>query len=180
LQLALGHSDSVNINRGHEVAFSSIPDEMSATTHAPSSEASIPSLLKGPHIDYQLWQREEYPKQVWAFVGASICALSFCNIIYILRVRGRKNKLTRRSQDRRTANDNEKSVTTDYRTSSWQRLLLATEAAFKIVAFRFTVPYGLTEVLSLSEVFFTVGYLTMILIWNFIYCEPYFRMPKSC
>jgi ferric-chelate reductase len=153
---------------------------MSATINATSLGPPTPPLLNNPYRGYQLWQREEYPKQIWAFVGTSIGALILCNIIYTLRVWSRKKKLMRKFQDRTTTNDNEKNVTTDVSTSSWQRLLLATEAAFKIVAFRFTVPYGLTAVLSLSEVFLTVGYLTMIMIWNFIYCEPLLRMRESC
>jgi ferric-chelate reductase len=150
---------------------------MSATINAPISAPAIPN---NPSRSYQIWQREEYPKQIWAFVGASIAVLVLCNIIHILRVRSRKNKLTRRFQDGKAANDNEKSATAADPTSSRQRLLLAAEAGFKIVAFRFTVPYGLTAVLSLSEVFFTVGYLTMIMIWNFIYCELLWRTRESC
>jgi len=155
-------------------------DEMPATITPPSLGPPISPIFNNPYRGYQLWQRAEYPKQIWAFVGASIGALILYNITYILRVRSRKNKLMRKFQDRKAANDNEKSVTADDPTSSWQRLLLAAEAGFKIVAFRSTVPYGLTGVLSLSEVFFTVGYLAMIMIWNFIYSELLLLMRRSC
>jgi ferric-chelate reductase len=153
---------------------------MSATINAPTSGPLPPPFPNNPYRGYQLWQREEYPKQVWAFVGASIGALVLCNIVYILRVRSRKSKLMKKFQAKKVSNDNERSVTADGPTSSWQRLLLATEAGFKIVAFRFMVPYGLTEVLSLSEIFFTVGYLTMIMIWNFIYSELLLKKREPC
>ncbi|KIM25520.1 hypothetical protein M408DRAFT_315075 [Serendipita vermifera MAFF 305830] len=155
---------------------------MSATAHAapaPSSSASAsagssgghgsttPAYLNTPYRAYQLWQRAEYPKQVWYFVGAGLGALVLCNLFYILRVRLRKGKLMENRHI--TTGDNEKHTGVGRGPASWRRLPLAIDSAFKIVAFRWTVPYGLNYVLSLSEVFFTVGYLTALMIWTFIY-----------
>lgn len=69
------------------------------------------------------------------------------------------------------ARDTEKTATPQHTAVSWRRLPLAIDTAFKVVAFRWTVPYGLNYVLSLSEVFFTVGYLAALMIWTFIYSE---------
>lgn len=55
--------------------------------------------------------------------------------------------------------------------ASWRRIPLAIDAAFKIVAFRWFVPFGRTYVLSFSELFFTLGYLGAILTWCFVHCK---------
>ena len=157
--------------------------EMSATApHAPapsssgtssSSGSSMPAYLNTPYRTYQLWQRTEYPKQVWYFVSSAIGALVLCNLIYILRVRYRKNLLMKNVRAQMAVHDSEKSVGTNHTAASWRRLPLAIDTAFKIVAFRWTVPYGLNYVLPFSEVFLTVGYLAALMIWNFIYCKSF-------
>lgn len=135
--------------------------------HGSAGGGSTPSHLNSPYRAYQLWQRATYPKQVWIFVGSGLGLLVLCNIIYLLRVRSRKNALMRKS----TAGprgDPEKNATSST-TSSWNRFFGAADAAFKITAFRWTIPYGRNYVLSLSEVFFTVGYLAALLIWSFVH-----------
>ncbi|KAG8760253.1 hypothetical protein FRC14_003551, partial [Serendipita sp. 396] len=145
---------------------------MSATAHAASPSSSsassggghaIPSHLNSPWRPYQLWQRRVYPNQVWIFVGTALGLLVIFNIIHHLRVRSRKNALLRNLNV-----PTEKAEPTGNNTASWRRLPRAVETGFKIAAFRWTIPYGRTYVLSLAEVFFTVGYLAALLIWSFI------------
>ncbi|KAG8803422.1 hypothetical protein FRC16_005354 [Serendipita sp. 398] len=145
---------------------------MSATAHAASPSSSsassggghaIPSHLNSPWRPYQLWQRRVYPNQVWIFVGTALGLLVIFNIIHHHRVRSRKNALLRNLNV-----PTEKAEPTGNNTASWRRLPRAVETGFKIAAFRWTIPYGRTYVLSLAEVFFTVGYLAALLIWSFI------------
>ena len=156
----------------HAAAPSSTASSSSGSGHG-SGGGSTPSYLNSPYRAYQLWQRATYPKQVWMFVASGIGFLILCNIIYLLRVRSRKNALMRKSNPSAMAvagsGDPEKNLASSSSTAAW-RPLGAADAAFKIAAFRWTIPYGRNYVLSLSEVFFTLGYLAALLIWSFVHC----------
>jgi ferric-chelate reductase len=103
-------------------------------------------------------------------VGATIGLLTLCNVVYQFRVRSRKHALMGQLSPTKTEADLETNPPNRQLPSSSRRLLLAIDTAFKVVAFRWTVPYGRNYVLSFSELFFTLGYLASALIWLFVSC----------
>jgi ferric-chelate reductase len=105
-------------------------------------------------------------------VGATIGLLTLCNLVYLFRVRSRKHALMGQLSPAKNEADPE---TNTRHPSSWGRLLLAIDAAFKVAAFRWTVPYGRNYVLSFSELFFTLGYLASALIWLLVACAQFRR-----
>jgi hypothetical protein len=132
--------------------------------------------LNSPWRAYQVHQRADYPKEVWIFVASGIGFLILCNLIYLIRKRTRRNALMRVDNLEVTKADVEGSngiaatPANPNKPASWRRLPLAVDAAFKIAAFRWTIPFGRTYVLNFSEIFFTVGYLAACLIWSFVHC----------
>jgi hypothetical protein len=147
----------------------------SASAHAPSGSSSGHGsgspYMNSPFRAYQLWQRAEYPKQVWYFVASGIALLILANVINLLRTRARVNSLRKSQANHASSGDVERNVTATPKVSSWKRTINSIDAAFKIIAFRWTVPYGPNYVLSFTELFFTLGYLLALLIWAFVHCE---------
>ncbi|PVF96481.1 hypothetical protein CPB86DRAFT_507131 [Serendipita vermifera] len=145
----------------------------SASAHAPSGSSSGHGsgspYMNSPFRAYQLWQRAEYPKQVWYFVASGIALLIVSNIINLLRTRARVSSLRKSQPQPTSSGDVENNATNTPKVSSFKRITNSIDAAFKIVAFRWTVPYGFNYVLSLTELFFTLGYLGALLIWTFVH-----------
>ncbi|KAG8825926.1 hypothetical protein FRC19_010185 [Serendipita sp. 401] len=126
-----------------------------------------------PYRAYIRWQRVAYPKQLWDLVASAIVFLIICNIIHLWRMRSRKQALMRaRGTQQMVAGDSEanadKTNSTPVR-SKGKRLRGAVDAAFRIFAFRRSIPLDRHYSFSLTEVFFTVGYLAAVLIWSFVH-----------
>lgn len=151
------------------------------------SSGGIPAWLNTPWRGYQVHQREDYPKQVWMFVASGIGFLILSNVIYLIRSHSRRDALMRNASSEGTKVEAEGSngvaatPASPSKPASWRRLPLAMEAAFKIAAFRWTIPFGRTYVLNFAEIFFTAGYLAACLIWSFVHCTyiPSSRQPSS-
>ncbi|KAG8802249.1 hypothetical protein FRC17_006455, partial [Serendipita sp. 399] len=147
---------------GYDGAFSP------ATGDSPIANKPIP-----PHYRYILWQQIAYPRQLWVFVGAGIGFLSICNLVRLWCMRSRKQALLQ-SRVASQAPDANVHLSSDVPNalptlSRANRLRTAGEAAFKIFAFRWSIPFGRSYALSWTEVFFTVGYLAAVLIWSFVH-----------
>ncbi|CCA71399.1 hypothetical protein PIIN_05339 [Serendipita indica DSM 11827] len=150
---------------------SAINDNMSTTL---SSNSPSPTTIRAvnPLRAYIRWQQVEYPRQLWYFVATGLALLTVCNIVYIIRTRLRKASLMRqRSVPPNEGGEAEKSGSAPGPAlrSTLQTRFEAFEAAFKIISFRWSIPAGRTFTLSLTEVFFTTGYLAAVLIWSFIH-----------
>lgn len=107
---------------------------------------------------------------MWIMVGTTIALLTLLHLLYLLRVRSRKHELMRELPITKSEGDAEKGASGRQQVASWKQPLLAIDTAFKITVFRWTVPYGRNYVLSLTELFFTLGYLAASLTWLLIHC----------
>ena len=130
---------------------------------ATRGELACPLPAGAPH---KLAFRQEYPKRVWYCVGLGIVLFILANFWAILRRRARHNSLNRK----RPSFDRNSIYTGPI---SLRRLPLAIGSAWDIAAYRWTIPYGRNQVLSLSEFLVTSLYVAGILTWGFINCQSH-------
>ena len=108
--------------------------------------------------------RQEYPKRLWYYVASAIALLILANLWAILRRRARRRTLIRKPTSSTPAHIYTGPI-------SWRRLPLAIGSAWNIAAHRWTVPYGQSHVLSLTELGVTTLYAATVLTWSFINCQ---------
>lgn len=119
-------------------------------------------------VPHKLAVRQEYPKRIWYCVALGIVLFILANFWAKLRRRARRSNLIRKHPSY-----NRNSIYTG--PISLRRLPLAIGSAWDIAAYRWTIPYGRNQVLSLSEFFVTGVYAAGILTWSFINCQSHRR-----
>ena len=115
---------------------------------------------------HKLTVLQEYPKRIWYCVALGIFLFILANCWAKLRRRARRSSLVRKhpSFDRNSIYTGPISL---------RRLPLAIGSAWDIAAYRWTIPYGRNQVLSLSEFLVTSIYAAGILTWSFINCQSH-------
>lgn len=103
----------------------------------------------------------KYVKELWFFLTAVIALLACFRAARYLVGLIIKPSLVQLSKDK---NDPE-SIRSGNGRISIRRVPAAVAAAFRIVAFRWTIPIGPRSVASVSELVFIVGYILAIFIW---------------
>lgn len=124
---------------------------------------ACPLPVEAPH---KLAVRQEYPKRIWYCVALGIVLFILANFWAKLRRRARRSDLIRKHPSY-----NRNSIYTG--PISLRRLPLAIGSAWDIAAYRWTIPYGRNQVLSLSEFFVTGLYAAGIFTWSFINCQSH-------
>ncbi|KIJ53374.1 hypothetical protein M422DRAFT_202279 [Sphaerobolus stellatus SS14] len=132
-----------------------------------SSNSSAPKPVD-PNKALRIARSAAYPKEIWYLVVCVIFLASICHLSSVLwSIRTvRKNRPTSKQIDNPSSETLPGGRTTAK--SSIRRLPLAIVNAFRIVAFRWTIPLGGTLRVNFVEIFTTVGYLVAILVWEFI------------
>lgn len=121
-------------------------------------------------VDYQM---RAYPAQMFVFVGTAIALLTFIYGTSILRTFYRRKSLLEALRGGHAGSDPERTGLRHSPVRSLRRTINAFDAAFKIFAFRWKVPFGWSYSMSVSELFFTMGYLAACLIWSFIHSTAF-------
>ena len=107
---------------------------------------------------------QEYPKRVWYCVALGILIFILANIWAKLRRRSRRSTLAHQRPS-----FNRHSIYTG--PISLRRLPVAIGSAWDIAAYRWSVPYGQNNVLSLTELLATMLYAAILFTWSFIDCK---------
>ncbi|PBK61566.1 hypothetical protein ARMSODRAFT_653237 [Armillaria solidipes] len=112
----------------------------------PNSSFATVAKAPNPDRDIRVARAAEYPKQYWYLLASFIALVSLYRILSLVYA------YTRRSRERSIA---------------W-RLSSTVVNAFRIIAFRLTVPVGRSHIVNLAEIFLGVMYLTAMLTWTLI------------
>lgn len=112
------------------------------------ANSSFATLAKAPNRDrtIRVGRAAEYPKEIWYLLASFIALVSLCRILFLVYA------YTRRSQERSKA---------------W-RLPSTIVNAFRIIAFRLTVPVGRSHIVNITEIFLSAMYLATLLTWTLI------------
>jgi hypothetical protein len=118
--------------------------------------------------------RQEYPKRVWYIVALGVALFILANLWAALRRHVRRRTLIRQPLSSKRPNIYTGPI-------SWRRLPLAIGSAWNIAAYRWTIPYGRSDVLSLSELGVTALYAAAVFTWSFINCQlhPIFGLEST-
>ncbi|KAG2138473.1 ferric reductase NAD binding domain-containing protein [Suillus clintonianus] len=116
------------------------------------SEADIPLLVD---------ENTNYPNQVWYTLAAFLFVVGFFQWGLFFH-----SKFARRQHHE---SDEETAITNGaYKKFSLRRIPLAVINFYRVVAFRWTLEIGKSYTLNMAEVFVTVAYITLLLIYSFI------------
>ncbi|KII94680.1 hypothetical protein PLICRDRAFT_169410 [Plicaturopsis crispa FD-325 SS-3] len=117
-------------------------------------------------------QQRKYVRELWLFLTAVIALLACVRFARLLLSRWVKPTAHRQtSTTEKGGADVESGQARRDGRVSLRRLPAATASAFRIVAFRWTVPIGLSSVASVSELTFIIGYIVAIFVWLFVDTE---------
>ena len=149
---------------------------------APSFGAAALSLRSAPteaDLKLKAEQQRKYVKDLWIFLA---CVIAFLTVIRILRlflafvIRPRSAKPT--SSEKGSAETVQAGRNGRV---SFRRVPTALASAFRIVAFRLSIPVGPGSVASVAELLFIFGYIAVMLILllinsrhiKLLYCSQY-------
>ncbi|ETW78228.1 hypothetical protein HETIRDRAFT_120102 [Heterobasidion irregulare TC 32-1] len=101
----------------------------------------------------------KYPKEVWYFIACFIFLVGIGNVGSRLLARRRQTAVPRDSEDR---NGPARGAI------AFRRLPLAVVNAYRILAFRCTVPIGNKYTLNVAELLITATYIIILFVWSLI------------
>lgn len=104
-----------------------------------------------------------YVRQFWIFLASVIAVLAFCHWTSVAWSLIRRPSTTTRHTPEKEKYEPEKQTRMGRR--SWRHLPAAAASAFRIVAFRWTIPIGFRAVSSVSELVFIISYIVALLVW---------------
>lgn len=111
-------------------------------------------------------EQRVYVRQFWIFLASVIAVLAFfhwTSVAWSLLLRTSNYAHHCTSEKEKHGLEVEKQTRVGRR--SWRNLPGAAASAFRIVAFRWTVPIGFKAVVSVSELVFISSYIVALLVW---------------
>ncbi|KDQ18799.1 hypothetical protein BOTBODRAFT_126641 [Botryobasidium botryosum FD-172 SS1] len=116
---------------------------------------------------HRLWQKNQYPKELWWMIAAVIGTLSIIHLFCLVRAWVRTRQLARQDVRARTAAD-ELVIPAQRGRVSVRRLPPSILSAFRIAAFRWSPPLSTLHRMCLSEMVFIIVYIIALLTWCFV------------
>ncbi|KAI8973097.1 iron reductase [Trametes punicea] len=128
----------------------------------PSNSAGITvQTTSPPDKPIRVGRNREYPHQLWWLMTSFVVLFSLCHFVSLALLR---------YSSRRRASGEQSGSTKPLSAPrfSWRRLPLALVNAFRVVAFRWTLPFGQWHDLTLAEVLTACAYVVALFTWAFI------------
>ncbi|EJD53556.1 hypothetical protein AURDEDRAFT_156793 [Auricularia subglabra TFB-10046 SS5] len=149
------------------------------SSHAPApgpAPGNVTSQAGGPSKDpamvaarmHRIWLNHEITKEVWyGVVAAFIFILTLCRIGDLLVTRYRKARVADALRAATEKAEAEAPAPGTQGRFSMRRIPHAVVAAFRIVAFRSTIPVGTQSIITVADAGIIIGYIVAILTWEF-------------
>lgn len=114
-------------------------------------------------------QKKEYVQQLWFTITGIIALLALVRLIrFIFSLASPPASPSGSSANEK--DDPELPQPSQAKSSTLTRLSSAVASAFRIVAFRWSIPFSRNSVVSITETTFIVGYVVAVLVWTLVDC----------
>lgn len=117
-----------------------------------------------------------YVRQFWIFLASVIAVLAFFHWTSVLWSLICRPTTTAHHTSEKEKYEPEVEKQNRVGRRSWRHLPAATASAFRIIAFRWTIPIGFKAVSSVSELVFIISYIVALLIWLLVNSELLFSI----
>lgn len=126
-----------------------------------------------PNRPLRIERNTEYPKYTWYIIGSFLGIVALCHLVNlaILSCRRYQPRVTfdRVEPEKDVASERSASVVPTR--ISFRRLPVAALNAYRIFAFRTTVPVGSSHSINFAEITVMAAYIGMLFILTFINCK---------
>lgn len=112
-----------------------------------------------------------YVRQFWIFLASVIAILALFHWTSVALCALRRPHVARRPTSEKEKYEPEVEKRPRMERRSWRNVPAAVSSAFRIVAFRWTVPIGFRAVSSVSELTFIIVYIVSLLLWLLLNSE---------
>ncbi|OSC98884.1 iron reductase [Trametes coccinea BRFM310] len=128
-----------------------------------SAVSSVLARAANPDKPIRVGRNKEYPRQLWWLIASFIALVSLSHFLSVAVAKCSR----RRTDGGTTSRPGNTRSSSDHRLS-WRRLPLALVNAFRVVAFRWTLPVGQWQSLTFAEVFIVCAYIVALFTWAFV------------